>query len=88
MSGFRRYGRKPLKCSVKLLHTTAGEVIAETKDISEEGLFISCPEVVEQLAVGETVNAEFCTEDASRRSDRAQLKVVRRTKDGVGFSFA
>lgn len=85
MSGFRRYGRKPLKCEVKLSHNEVGDILAETTDVSETGLFIRCAEWMNGIAIGDTFTAELSSNDGC--SSNAQVTVVRHTKEGLGLAF-
>ncbi len=85
MSGFRRYGRKPLKQVVKIFHRDSGDILAETQDVSEAGVFVRCAELCNCLAVGDTVDAQLFADN--NQVERAQLRVVRLATDGVGCSF-
>lgn len=92
MSGFRRCGRKPLRCAVKFDHRVAGNVVAETQDVSDSGLFIRSEGLSKILSVGDTFNAQLeCNlsegEDPSVTVEKTQLKVVRTTEDGIGLVF-
>lgn len=83
MSGFRRCGRKPLECEIQLRHQSLGEISAETRDISESGVFVKSRHLT--LAVGDTVNAQMII--GENPSARAQLKVVRTTTEGIAFTY-
>ena len=85
MSGFRRYGRKPVKCTVQLSHGELGDIVAETRDISESGVFIRCKNIDRYIHVGDTIDARLYSDEA-HFSD-AQMRVVRTTQDGVGLSY-
>ena len=85
MSGFRRYGRKPLKCSIRILHEQLGDFLAETQDVSESGVFIRSGDLRQRIAVGDVLNAELYSEEDDVAN--TQLKVVRMTNEGVGFCF-
>lgn len=85
MSGFRRCGRKPLRYSIRISHQTVGDVLAETKDISETGIFVRSAVLLSILTVGETLVAEL--ECDANTIENTQLKVVRMTEDGVGLEF-
>ena len=85
MSGFRRYGRKPLRYAVKFTHSSAGDIQAETQDISETGMFVRGTSLAKCLTIGDTLNAQLrCDQDSV---ENTQLKVVRMTDDGVGLAF-
>lgn len=85
MSGFRRYGRKPIKCAVRLCHSIHGDIVAETSDISENGVFIRSKSLEQVVKVGDTIDAKLFSSESE--SSDAQLRVVRTTGDGVGLSF-
>ena len=85
MSGFRRYGRKPLKCAVKICHQDAGDIIAETIDVSETGVFIRSSDLMSSIAVGDKLDAQLFSDD--NFVENTQLKVVRLASDGVGLAF-
>jgi len=86
MSGFRKHGRTLVKCAVRLSHREIGDVVTETRDISETGVFVSCRELVHFISIGDEFDATLYSEcdDVSETS----LKVVRLTEDGVGLAFA
>lgn len=85
MSEFRKYGRKPVRCSIKLTHEELGDIFAETRDISETGVFIAHKDLVHYISVGEKVEARFYSEENSAYD--GFLKVIRLTQDGVGLEF-
>ena len=85
MSGFRRYGRKPLKREVRISHENLGDIVAETQDVSETGVFIRSPDLSGCMSVGETVDAALYEDDSLVRD--TQLVVVRTTTEGVGLAF-
>lgn len=85
MSGFRKHGRTLTKCSVRLSHGDLGEIVAETRDISETGVFVACKELLNAMCVGDTVEAELHSE--RRDISHAYLRVIRLTEDGVGLAF-
>ncbi|WP_075188293.1 PilZ domain-containing protein [Teredinibacter haidensis] len=86
MSGFRKHGRTVVKCVVRLTHRDIGDVMAETRDISESGVFVNCRELVHFIAIGDEFEAKLYSEcnDVSETN----MKVVRLTADGVGLAFA
>ncbi len=85
MPGFRKHGRILTKCSVRLSHNDLGDIVAETRDISETGVFVACKELLHTICVGDTVEAELHSE----RQDvsHAHLRVIRLTEEGVGLAF-
>lgn len=85
MSEFRKHGRKPIRCSIKLTHHDLGDIIAETKNISETGVFIAHKDLVHYMSVGEQVEACFYSEENSAYD--GVLKVIRLTDEGIGLEF-
>ena len=85
MSSFRKHGRKLVKCAVKLTHRDIGEVVTETRDISDTGVFVTCRDLVHNISIGDELEAKLYTD--SETSSTTLLKVVRLTEDGVGLSF-
>ena len=85
MYQFRQHGRKLVKCAVKLTHRDIGEVITETRDISDTGVFVECRDLVHYIAIGDQFEAKLYTDNDS--ASTTLLKVVRLTEDGVGLSF-
>lgn len=85
MSEFRKHGRKPIKCAVRLNHKEFGEIVTETRDISETGVFVSCVDLVRRVAIGEQIEAKLYSECDS--VSETHLEVVRLSEDGVGLAF-
>ncbi|WP_185234839.1 PilZ domain-containing protein [Teredinibacter franksiae] len=86
MSGFRKHGRTLEKCLVRLNHADFGEVVVETRDISESGVFVSCRDIVRFISIGDELHAKLYSE--CRNVSETSMKVVRLTDDGVGLAFA
>ena len=85
MSEFRKYGRKAVRCSIKLTHIELGDIFAETKDISETGVFIAHRDLVHYISIGEEVEARFYSEENSIYD--GFLRVIRLTQEGVGLEY-
>lgn len=89
MSGFRRYGRKPIKCPVKLSHKNVGDFFAETTNISESGIFVASNDLIQKISVGDSVNGSLsCESEVCDSQSDKEMKVVRMTFDGAGLEFA
>ncbi len=86
MSGFRKHGRTLVKCAVHLSNHEIGDLVTETRDISETGVFISCSELVHFISIGDEFRAKLYSE--CDNISEAVVKVVRLTEDGVGLAFA
>lgn len=85
MSGFRRCGRRPLRYEVKFSHAIVGDVMTETQDISETGIFVRGKELIKYLCIGDILNVQLTSE--SEVFEDTQLKVVRMTDEGIGLAF-
>jgi len=87
MSGYRRHGRTLVKCPVKLQHDGIGEIFAETRDMSETGVFVLSKDLPSQVSIGDGITANL-NDNSSNDSVRAsQLTVVRMTDDGLGLAY-
>jgi len=62
-----------------------GDIIAETRDISDAGVFISHRDLVHYISVGEKIKAKFYSEE--NKAFDGFLKVIRLTTDGVGLEY-
>lgn len=85
MSGFRKHGRTLVRCSVKIKHDSVGDIEAETRDISETGVFVRCKDMSSVISVGDEVEAKLYSD--CEKVTVAHLKVVRITNEGVGFAY-
>ncbi len=75
-----------VKCVVRLTHREIGDVVAETRDISESGVFVSCSELVHYISIGDEFDAKLYSE--CNNISETSMKVVRLTNEGVGLVFA
>ncbi len=85
MPGYRKHGRTLVKCAVKLTHDGFGAIQAETRDISETGVFVWCKNLPHSITIGDHLGAEMHTscDDVTL----TKLIVVRLTEEGVGLSY-
>jgi len=86
MSGFRKHGRTLVKCAVRLTHKEIGDVIAETRDISESGVFVSCRELVHFISIGDEFEAKLYSD--THQVSETCMRVVRLTDEGFGLAFS
>lgn len=90
MTSYRRHGRTPLTCEVKVEHHSLGEVLAEVIDISETGLFIKCRSLVDKISVGDNLVAKICHDIHDNQKiwkSPSLLRVVRLTDEGVALTY-
>ncbi len=85
MSGYRKHGRKTVKHSVTLSHDALGEIVAETRDVSETGFFASCRNLPKAVSVGDAFKAKMYLDSANQFFSK--VTVVRLTEEGVGLEF-
>jgi|GEM_PF-3513845 len=85
MSGFRRFGRKPLRCSLEFFHSSSGHVQTETVDISETGMFVRDAHLATCLSIDDSFSGRFRYDQEP--AEQTTLKVVRITEEGVGLVF-
>ncbi len=85
MSEFRKHGRKAVRCSITISHNELGDIFAETKNISETGVFIAHRDLIHCISVGEEVAAKLYSEGDAVYD--GYLRVIRLTQDGVGLEF-
>jgi len=84
MPDSRRHARIPMKCRVKIQHPSIGEIVVESGDISDSGIFLLA-EDTEGLEVGTIVKGQVqgMMEDAPV----LDMEVVRFESDGIGLRF-
>ena len=87
MSGFRKHGRRLAKCVVRLAHSEFGELVAETRDISETGVFVNSRDLVSIVTVGDRFNAKLYNLAEKKGVSETRMMVVRLTDEGVGLAF-
>lgn len=87
MSYFRRSGRKNSRFSVQLADDHVEGMYAETKNVSETGMFVNTANMSmpSKVAVGDTVSLKIYS--AEQFLESAAVEVVRVTEEGFGCSF-
>lgn len=76
--------RKPVSATVKISHSTFGDVTATTRDISDTGLFAELPERL-RLPIGAHIKLQFL--DSARPEIAFNMKVIRENNKGIGLTF-
>jgi len=84
MSNQRRHPRIPLKCRIKISHESFGELIAQTRDLSDGGVFIRHPQLV-GLAIGTLISGQV--QDLPIEAPVLRMQVMRTEGEGVGVRF-
>ncbi len=54
MDNQRQYPRTPLKCRIRISHPLFGELMAQTRDLSDTGVYVKHPDLT-QLPTGSVV---------------------------------
>ena len=84
MDNKRRHPRVPLNVEVKILHPDIGEMIVQTKNLSEGGLFILADPTA-MPPTGEIVQGQV--QGDSGDFPVVSMKIVRTEDDGLGLQF-
>ncbi|WP_245929244.1 PilZ domain-containing protein [Agarilytica rhodophyticola] len=82
---YRKHGRTLVTYAVKLANDSLGEVVAETRDVSETGIFVKCKDLVKKISIGDGFKAEALL--GSGKAMPKHLTVVRLTDEGIGLAF-
>ncbi|MCO6056108.1 PilZ domain-containing protein [Pseudomonas sp. MOB-449] len=84
MANQRQFPRTPMKCRIKVSHPSFGELIAQTRDLSDGGVYIRHSDLV-VLPVGSTVRGQV--QDLPIEAPILQMEVMRVDAEGAGFRF-
>ena len=80
----RIFTRRLVNARVKLTHSTIGEVIARTRDISDSGVFVEAFPIP-KLPLGSHVKMNLL--DSAQPNIAFNMKVSRVEPDGLGLMF-
>jgi len=84
MSNQRQSPRIPMKCRIKISHPSFGELIAQTRDLSDGGVYIKHPDLA-ALPQGTVVTGQV--QDLPIEAPVLQMEVMRVDAEGVGLRF-
>ncbi len=84
MSNQRRHPRIPMKCRIKVSHESFGELVAQTRDLSDGGVFIRHPQLV-GLAIGTLISGQV--QDLPIEAPLLKMEVMRTDDEGIGVRF-
>lgn len=84
MANQRRYPRTPMKCRIKISHPSFGELIAQTRDLSDGGVYVKHPDLL-ALPLGSLVSGQV--QDLPSEAPVLRMEVVRVDAEGVGLRF-
>lgn len=85
MAEQRKHPRIPMKCKVKVTHPDVGEVIVNTRDISDGGIFL-ITDPVEMPPVGSIVDGQV-QDMPGGEGPLLKLEIVRVEPGGIGLRF-
>ncbi|BBP80370.1 MULTISPECIES: PilZ domain-containing protein [Pseudomonas] len=84
MSNQRQYPRTPMKCRIKISHESFGELFAQTRDLSDGGVYVRHPDLV-ALPLGTVVTGQV--QDLPFEAPVLQMEIMRADGEGVGLRF-
>ncbi|HBO3683746.1 TPA: PilZ domain-containing protein [Pseudomonas aeruginosa] len=84
MDNQRQYPRTPLKCRIRISHPLFGELMAQTRDLSDTGVYVKHPDLT-RLPTGSVVTGQV--QDLPIDAPILQMEVVRVDAEGVGLRF-
>ncbi|MGH8352759.1 MAG: PilZ domain-containing protein [Pseudomonas sp.] len=84
MPNQRRYPRTPMKCRIKISHPSFGELIAQTRDLSDGGVYVKHPDLT-AFPVGTLVGGQV--QDLPIAAPVLQMEVMRVDAEGAGLRF-
>ncbi|MDH4583944.1 PilZ domain-containing protein [Pseudomonas sp. BN415] len=84
MANQRQFPRTPMKCRIKISHPSFGDLIAQTRDLSDGGVYVRHPDLT-ALSVGSIVCGQV--QDLPIEAPILQMEVMRVDAEGAGFRF-
>jgi hypothetical protein len=84
MANQRHQVRTPMKCRIKICHPSFGELLAQTRDLSDSGVYVR-HEKMAALDVGVMVSGQV--QDLPFEAPVLQMQVVRVDAEGAGLRF-
>ncbi|HBX56487.1 PilZ domain-containing protein [Pseudomonas sp. UBA2684] len=84
MSNQRQYPRTPMRCRIKICHPSFGELVAQTRDLSDGGVYVKHPALA-ALPQGTLVTGQV--QDLPIEAPVLQMEVMRVDSEGVGLRF-
>lgn len=84
MSNQRQYPRTPMKCRIKISHSSFGDVFGHTRDLSDGGVYVR-HEVLAALPAGSRVTGQV--QDMPFDAPILEMEVMRTDAEGAGFRF-
>jgi len=76
--------RTPMKCQVKVSHDSIGEILVNTRDISDGGIFL-LTENIDMPPVGTVIEGQV--QGMGMVAPIIKMKIVRLEPAGIGLKF-
>ncbi|MCO7556903.1 PilZ domain-containing protein [Metapseudomonas otitidis] len=83
-SNQRQHPRTPMKCRIKISHESFGDLFAQTRDLSDGGVYVRHPDLV-ALPVGTILTGQV--QDLPFEAPILQMEIMRVDAEGVGLRF-
>lgn len=83
-SNQRQHPRTPMKCRIKISHESFGDLFAQTRDLSDGGVYVRHPDLV-ALPVGTILTGQV--QDLPFDAPILQMEIMRVDAEGVGLRF-
>ncbi|GLX11837.1 MULTISPECIES: PilZ domain-containing protein [Pseudomonadaceae] len=80
----RQHPRTPMKCRIKICHPSFGELVAQTRDLSDGGVYVKHDDLA-ALELGTRVTGQV--QDLPIAAPILEMEVMRVTPEGVGLRF-
>lgn len=84
MTNQRMHPRASMKCRIRISHESFGDVLAQTRDLSESGVYVKHPDLV-SLQLGAIVRGQV--QDLPIPAPELMMEVMRVDAEGVGLRF-
>ncbi|GIZ10678.1 MULTISPECIES: PilZ domain-containing protein [unclassified Pseudomonas] len=84
MSNQRQQVRTPMKCRIKISHPNFGELLAQTRDLSDSGVYVKHPDMA-ALSIGAEVTGQV--QDLPFPAPVLKMEVMRVDAEGAGLRF-
>lgn len=83
-SNQRQHPRTPMKCRIKISHESFGDLFAQTRDLSDGGVYVRHPDLV-ALPVGTILTGQV--QDLPFEAPILRMEIMRVDAEGVGLRF-
>ncbi|SDH25667.1 PilZ domain-containing protein [Pseudomonas flavescens] len=80
----RRHPRTPMKCRIRICHSSFGDLLAQTRDLSDGGVYVRHRDLA-ALAPGTRVTGQV--QDMPFEAPVLEMEVMRVDADGAGLRF-